>query len=133
MKKLVLIVGLFYSFTAIAHEKKDVLGKSASATDIFKISCDANTDKVYFELFSSLPKGSPSNLVVSAELLGGKDTITVSSVNQSKSRSVNVQAKTLTILVNKNMAGIANFEMQYHCEAASGDHTATEINRPQNQ
>jgi hypothetical protein len=123
-----LFVVLFCSFTVKAHDKSGTLGDNASATDIFTIGC--------FELFASLPKGSPSNLVVSAELLGGKDTITVtdeSSADKLKSRSVYVESSSLIILINKNMNGKANFAMQYHCESASGDHTDSEINQIQNQ
>ena len=130
-----LFVVLFYS-TAKAHDKSGTLGDNASATDIFTVGCGENTHQVYFELFASLPKGSPSNLVVSAELLGGKDTITVtdeSSADGLKSRGVYVESSSLIILINKNMNGKANFAMQYHCEAASGDHTDTEINQIQNQ
>lgn len=136
MKKLVLVVGLFCTFTANAHDKSGTLGDNASATDIFTVGCGEKTSHVYFELFASLPKGSPSNLKVSAELLGGKDTITVtdeSSIDTLKSRGVYVETSSLIIFLNKNMAGKANFAIQYHCEAASGDHTDTEINQIQNQ
>lgn len=140
MKKMkyaaLLVVTLFFPFTANAHDQSGLLGDSASATDIFSVSCGNNTHQVYFELYASLPKGSPSDLQVSAELLGGKGTITVtdeSSVDNLKSRGVNVESSSLIILVNKNKAGKANFAMQYHCEAASGDHTETEINQIQNQ
>jgi hypothetical protein len=131
-----LFIVLFCSFTVKAHDKNGTLGDNASATDIFTIGCGENTHQVYFELFASLPKGSPSNLVVSAELLGGKDTITVtdeSSADKLKSRSVYVESSSLIILINKNMNGKANFAMQYHCESASGDHTDSEINQIQNQ
>lgn len=136
MKKLLLVIGLLYTFTANAHDKSGSLGESASATDIFAVSCGDNTHQVYFELFATLPKGAPSDLKVSTELLGGKNTITVtdeSSVDNLKSRGVDVQTSSLIVLVNKNRAGKANFAMQYHCESASGDHTETDINQLQNQ
>ena len=129
-------MSLLYTLTASAHDKSGNLGDGASATDIFTISCGENTHQVYFELYASLPTGSPSELKVSAELLGGKDTVTVtdeSSVDSLKSRGVYIETSRLSILVNKNKSGKANFAMQYHCEAASGDHTDTEINQIQNQ
>lgn len=136
MKKLLLVISLFCSFTANAHDKSGSLGESASATDIFAVSCGDNTHQVYFELLATLPNGSPSDLKVSVELLGGKNTITVtdeSSVDNLKSRSVDIQSSSLIVLINKNKAGKANFTIQYHCESASGDHTETEINQIQNQ
>lgn len=136
MKKLLLVITLFNSFSVMAHDKSGSLGDSASATDIFTVSCGDNTHQVYFELYASLPKGSPADLKVSAELLGGKNTITVtdqSSVDTLKSRGVYVETNSLIVLVNKNKSGKANFAMQYHCESALGDHTDTEINQIQNQ
>ncbi len=136
MKKLLLVIALFNSFSVMAHDKSGNLGDSASATDIFTVSCGENTHQVYFELYASLPKGSPLDLKISAELLGGKNTITVtdqSSVDTLKSRGVYVETNSLIILVNKNQSGKANFAMQYHCESALGDHTDTEINQIQNQ
>jgi hypothetical protein len=136
MKKLLVVVGLLCSFSANAHDKSGNLGDSASATDIFAISCGDNTHQVYFELFATLPKGSPSDLKVSTEVLGGKETVTItdsSSVDNTKSRGVYIQANSIIVLVNKNRTGKANFALQYHCESASGDHTDTEINQIQNQ
>lgn len=127
---------LTFSIQIHAHDVGGNLGISPSATDIFGISCGENTAKVYFELYASLPKGSPSDLLVSAELLGGQNTITVtdnSSVDKLKSRGVFVGSQGIIVLVNKNKAGKANFALQYHCESATGVHTDTEITQLQNQ
>jgi hypothetical protein len=49
------------------------------------------------------------------------------------SRGDEIQSNGVIILVNKNKTGKANFALDYHCQAASGDHTGTEITQIQNQ
>ena len=131
-----LIVFAFCSSLVNAHDSNGSLGDSASATDILAISCENSTTNVYFQFFSYLPKGEVSDLVVSAQLLGGKNTLTVtdeSVVDTFSSRPVDVNSNGLVVLINKNKPGKANYAIQYHCETAAGEHTDTEITQLQNQ
>ena len=140
MKKIqqlaLLSVILLPSLTVVAHEQSGTLGDAASATDIYTIVCEAGSSQVYFDFYSSLPKGSPTDLVLSAQVLGGKNTITMTDPNSSDklpSRGDEIQSDGLIVLVNKNKTGKANFALDYHCQSASGDHTGTEITQIQNQ
>ena len=135
MKKLLLVIGLFCSFTVNAHIQSGSLGESASATDIYNITCTSGNTHVSFDIFTKLPKGSPRDIVVSAELLGGKDTVTVSSPNNIRTQSADIQSVGIIVLVNKNKTGKATFTMQFHCMTASGVHNSdsTDINQLQNQ
>ena len=108
------------------------LGDTAESTDILSVLCEdtANTASIFFHIYSSLPKGSPSDLVVSAEVFGGTNTITVtdsSSSDKLYSRDVEVPAKGIVILVNKNKAGKVNYTIESHCWSASHVHLKTEI------
>lgn len=135
MKKLLLVAGLFCTVTANAHNKSGTLGESASATDIYTITCTSENTHVFFKMFTTLPKGSPKDIVVSAELLGGKDTVTVSSPNNISTQLADIQSVGIIVLVNKNKTGKANFAMDFHCMTASGGHdpASTYITQIQNQ
>lgn len=135
IKKLLLVIGLFYSFSANAHDKGGKLGDSASATDIYNITCTSENTHVSFDMITTLPKGSPTDIVVSAELLGEKDTVTVSSPNHIRTQSADIQSVGIIVLVNKNKTGKATFDMQFHCMTASGVHNPdnTDINIIQDQ
>lgn len=110
------------------------LGDAAESTDILSVICQdtANTASVFFHIYSSLPKGSPSGLVVSAEIFGGTNTITVtdsSSSDKLYSRDLEIPAKGLVILVNKNKTGKVNYTIESHCWSASHVHLDTNITR----
>jgi hypothetical protein len=126
MKKILYIALLsvisFLSINTQAHDKDGTLGEAASATNVYIIDCDSENTHVSFDMITTLPKGSPTDIVVSAELLGGKDTVTVSSPNHVRTPSADIQSIGMTVLVNKNKTGKANFAMQYHCMTASGNH-----------
>ena len=96
----------FLSINAQAHDQSGSLGDPASSTDIYTVNCDSDTTNVFFDIYAYLPKGSPLDLVISAQLIGGKDTITVTDSNSSDklfSRGVDIQSNGLIILVNKNL------------------------------
>ena len=133
---LFFIISLSATLNIEAHEQSGSLGDVASSTDIYAVICEEGSTKVYFDFYGSLPKGSPTDLIISAQILSGQNTLTITDPNSSDrlpSRGEEIQSDGLILLVNKNKAGKANFTLNYHCQAASGDHTGTEISQIQNQ
>jgi|694.fasta_scaffold145618_1 hypothetical protein len=139
MKKIqriaLLSVISFSSINTQAHDLERDLGESASATDVYIIDCDIENTHVTFDMITTLPKGSPSDLIVSAELIGGGNTVTLSSPNNIRAESADIQSVKMTVLVHKNKMGKANYRMDYHCMTPAGTHdpAGTFIKNPQDQ
>lgn len=136
IQRLVLVsIILLSPLTIHAHDEIGSLGEAASATNIYVIDCDSENTHVSFDMFTNLPKSSPTDIVVSAELIGSENTVTVSSPNHIRTPSADIQSVGMMVLVNKNKRGKANFTMQFHCMTASGYHdpAGTSIKPVQNQ
>jgi hypothetical protein len=126
MKKIqriaLLSVISFSSINIQAHDLVGDLGEPASATDVYIIDCDIENTHVTFDMRTILPKGSPTDIVLSAELIGGKDTVTLSSPNKIRTQSADIQSVGMTVLIHKNKTGKAFFEANYHCFTPAGTH-----------
>ncbi len=129
------LVCLGFSLNIQAHDLTGSLGTNSSSTDVHAVSCNDDGNgapaKIYFQFLTA--KGTPKDVIVSMQMIGAANVMSLSDPNQTGSKDVELASPNALVLVNKNKAGNANYAIVYHCETALGDHTGTDVTTFQNQ
>lgn len=124
---------------ALAHSQSGSLGASASATDLYQVSCTNDGSGTPAKLWTAVRgNASGASLLVSVQnLQGGSATSSTDLVNGDSSYSTgsyrNGGTGPYKVLVDKNGTGVLNYTLEYHCVSDTGDHTGTDIVTLQNQ
>jgi hypothetical protein len=129
---LPLLISVMYVGVASAHDIYDAaLGEPAAATDMYQVSCDDEggiaSDHIYLEIRA---KSNVGGLKVSAQLF--KDgtafnTTDATSGDQVYSPGITFKGGdgSYILTVDKSAAGVATYDIVYHCESSTGSHTGT--------
>ena len=108
----------------------DADGNSESFTGMAFITCSDGSDRIEVSVRDLSPPvpGLLVNLQVYKGDQANSITDTVSGdADWSKTIALQGGVGTYWILVNKTDVGARNFEIRYHCLAADGEHTETDI------
>ncbi len=143
----IIIIATSYTSTVLAHDYTDSLKAAfgASATDLYRIDCSqdagAASQSPTHQLFIQINDGSAA---------GGKLSATASVFTPGFGKALTVTdptggdgvaspSKLLTVIgadqqdnqffiaVSHSATGLKNYELSYHCQDASGQHTGTSL------
>lgn len=122
---------LGYAGSASAHDISSGLGKAATATDYYQISCydDGNgpADHLYIQVIDMAPVAKPMiSVQVTKGILASNTTDAVDG-NATYSPALTIKGGNgdYAVTIDKTAAGLETYSLQYHCETSSGDHTGT--------
>jgi hypothetical protein len=128
---------LTYSSVAHAHSASSVLdpaGNNASFTALARVTCFNDGSGNAVNLTARVRDNSPSTtgLYINLQLLKGPMAIsTTDTVSGDASYSDYVALPggngVYYMMLNKTLAGARSFDIEWHCVAADGAHTGTEI------
>ncbi len=131
---------LGYAGGASAHEQYGALGKAASATDYYQVTCsdDGNGpgDHLFVQIKDLAPVAKPMVSILVRNGLQAKNTTDAVDGNATGSPGLNIKGGTTAtydVFVSKTAAGAENYFFDYHCLTANGAHTGTDIYPFQNQ
>lgn len=133
-KALSLFAMMIFSYVAQAHDYNGDLGQDKTATDFHVVSCSDGTSQIYFSM--TVFDASSSDTLVSAKVLGDSSTFSVTAAGGNIKITQGIDVPTTSgalILVSKNKSGSVNYNLAYHCQSASGEHTETDLSTLQNQ
>ena len=128
-----------YVGSVSAHEQNGALGKAASATDYYQVTCsdDGNgpADRLIVQIKDVAPAVKPLVSVLIINGLQAQNTTDAVDGDATGSPALNIKGKTTTyyMLVSKTAAGVETYSLDYHCLTLSGAHTGTDIFPFQNQ
>ena len=125
-----------YAGSASAHSQGGSLGVAASARDVYKVTCAAGTDHLYFRVQDIAPVAAPPIRIIVRK--GGTTLRSVDRVDNDGQYSAEKRLKqgagVYTMIINKvNTAGAENYFAEFHCEDAANGHTGTGWNATINQ
>ncbi len=134
---IIVSLGLLLSGTALAHSAgatMDPAGNKATFTGLARVTCFDDGSGSPSLLYARVRDNSPpvSGLLVNLQMLKGTQALSISDpvsgdANFSDSLQLAGGAGVYTLLLNKTAAGARNFDIEYHCLTATGDHTGTDI------
>jgi hypothetical protein len=135
LKKILLsaltLVSIGSAQLVLAHSSGgpfDFTGKNASSTDLAAVECPPGTAYLFIRVRDNSP-AVPGLLVSMQALKDNKMTNVTDTVsgdgNWSNAATLNAGGGSYYISVNKTKAGLRQMEVEYHCNAAGGDHMAT--------
>jgi len=131
-KQALAIVGIAlagaYAGSAAAHSQGGSLGAAAAARDVYKVTCAAGSDHLYFRIQDTAPVAAPPIRIIVRK--GGVTLRGVDSVDNdgkySAAKRLKQGAGVYTMIINKvNTAGTENYFAEFHCESAANAHTGT--------
>jgi len=135
-----LLAVVAYAGGASAHEQSGALGKAASATDYYQVTCsdDGNgpADHLFVQIKDLAPVAKPMVSILVVNGLQAKTSTDPIDGDATGSPGLNIKGGTTAtyyVLVSKTAAGAENYFFDYHCLTANGDHTGTDIYPFQNQ
>ncbi|WP_139556773.1 hypothetical protein [Methylotetracoccus oryzae] len=116
-----------YAGSASAHSQSGSLGAAAAARDVYKVTCAAGSDHLYFRVLDSAPVAAPPIRIIVRK--GGTTLRSVDRVddgNYSAAKRLKQGAGVYTMIINKvNTAGTENYFAEFHCEDGANGHTGT--------
>ncbi len=128
---------LLASASSQAHSARatlDAAGNKASFTALARVTCSDDGSGPPALLSARVRDNSPpvAGLIINLQLLKGTQALSISdtvSGNADYSDSLQLAggAGVYTVLLNKTAAGARNFDIEWHCLTATGDHTGTDI------
>ncbi|MFO1419113.1 MAG: hypothetical protein U1E83_10645 [Methylotetracoccus sp.] len=128
---------------ASAHGQVGTLGSSATATDLYAVTCftEANleTHHLLAQIKDDLPKRAPkvSLQIIRTDLATPVAASTTDNTDGDDNYSPDVQAAggngRYFVIVNKTAAGAENYTIQFHCQTADLKHTGTLVQTKQDQ
>ncbi len=122
---------------AAAHTARatlDASGTRAAFTALARVTCFDDGSGVPAALQVRVRDNSPplAGLLVNVQVLRGTQALsgsdtTSGDASYSEPLLLNGGSGVYTVLLNKTAAGARNFDFEWHCLTASGDHTGTDI------
>jgi hypothetical protein len=136
-----LLLGAGYAQIASAHNSSGSLGQTAGSTDLYIASCFNNNDgtgdsvRLAIQVADLGPVAAPK---VSVQVLKGVAAATSTDSKDGDSKYSpfvynNGGNGSYYVIVSKTGTGVENYDLDFHCQAASGAHTGTSIQMLQNQ
>lgn len=132
-----IIITACYAATISAHgggATLDPAGNKATFTALARVTCFDDGNGPADHLIASIRDNSPSvpGMFISLQLLKGSRAISVTDTTPGDAQfspSVTLQAGngTYFMMADKTMAGARDFEVEWHCNTATGVHTGTDI------
>lgn len=120
-----------------AHTARAVLdpnGTSNTFTALARITCFDDGNGAAASLQVRVRDNSPpvSGLLINLQVLKGTQALSISDTTSgdalySDALVLKGGNGVYTVMLNKTAAGTRNFDFEWHCLTASGDHTGTEI------
>ncbi len=120
-----------------AHTARAVLdpgGSRASFLGLARITCFDDGTGTPSQLYVRVRDNSPpvAGLLVTLQVLKGTQALGISDTQSgdalfSEALQLPGGAGVYTVLVGKTAAGARQFDIDYHCLTATGDHTGTDI------
>lgn len=123
MKNVLFLMLLGLSLNSFAHEDGGILAADVSAVDYYSVECGADSDRMYFNLSSSV-----TTPLINAQVEKGNFV-----TNISPSRGgveIFEGGGSYRITIDKNGVGKVGYSFEFHCENG-GEHTDTSIVRIQ--
>jgi hypothetical protein len=136
----------FFVFTAafslctvpvLAHTTRatmDAAGGSATFTGLANVTCSNDGSGAPALLTARVRDNSPAvpGLLINLQILKDGSALSISDpvsgdANYSESIAVPGGAGVYTMMVNKTAAGARNFDIEWHCMTADGQHAGTDI------
>ncbi len=139
INKALAAVSVFAALTgnASAHDQGGTLGKKASSTNFYQVTCsdDGNgpADHLYIQVKDELPKAKPlvSALVVTG--LVAQNTTDLVDGDALASPALNIKGGNGSgtidyyVIITKTAAGVETYTLDYHCMTSGNVHTGTDI------
>lgn len=138
------LVAVGHTGIASAHSRDGSLGASASATDVYRVTCDGSgaihhlrgaIHHLMTQVRDNGPVKPPKVSVVTTK--GGASTTSTDPVDGNTAYSPEKElAKgngVYTVSIKKSAAGSEIYRLRYHCETARDVRTGSSISRTQNQ
>ena len=117
-----------------ARATLDAAGNKANFTALARVTCFDDGIGAPAVLYARVRDNSPAvpGLLVNLQLLKGNQALSGTDAvsgdaGWSEPLQLNGGVGVYTVLLNKTAAGARNFDFEYHCMTASGDHTGTDI------
>lgn len=136
---LSLLISVMYIGVALADDLPGALGEPAAATDMYQVSCFDNgsgvPDHLYLEIRGNSNVGG---LKVSAQVFkDGTAFNTTDAANGDQVYSPRITFKGgdagYILTVDKSAAGVANYNIVFHCQTSTDNHTGTNSTPVQDQ
>lgn len=134
-----LLVAVGHAGTVSADTKGGSLGSSASATDVYRVTCSTDGSGATHHLVTQVRDNAPVKppKVSAVATKGGASTTSTDPVDGNTAYSPEKElAKgngAYTVSIKKSASGSEIYTLLYHCETASDVHTGTSISQTQNQ
>jgi hypothetical protein len=122
---------------AEAHSARatlDANGTRAAFTALARVTCFDDGSGLPAALQARVRDNSPpvAGLLVSVQVIRGTQALSASDTTSgdagySETLLLNGGAGVYTVLLNKTAAGARNFDFEWHCLTAKGEHTGTDI------
>ena len=135
MAGIIIMAG--YAATISAHgggAALDPVGNKATFTALARVTCYDDGNGPADNLVAKIRDNSPPvpGMFVSLQLLKGSKAISITDITPGDaeySQSVSLQGGNgvYYMMANKTVAGIRNFEVEWHCMTANNAHTGTDI------
>lgn len=128
-----LVLPLAQAGSVWAHEYSGALGKSASATDLYQVTCSTDSggdsDRLSIQVLDTAPAAAP---LVSVQVQKGASAANSTDAKDGDTTYSPLVSATsgngaYNVLVNKTASGAENYKLEYHCQAKDGEHTGTSI------
>lgn len=136
-------LGMGLPNAAFAHGQTGTLGSSATATDLYAVTCFTEAKLETHHLLAQIKDDKPArppklNLqIVRTDLATPIAINTTDNTDGDDNYSPDAQATggngRYYVVVNKTAAGAENYTIQFHCQTADLKHTGTLIQKKQDQ